>query len=88
MTDKRSKQILKVFSENGIRIEIGARYSVKGQIAGLLNGTSEIMSSSERLCQIYFRIASEAFGEKKVRELRDKTISLLENDGMLGDAKN
>ena len=38
MTDE---EILGIFSRNGMRIELGAQFSAKGQIAQLLNGCKE-----------------------------------------------
>jgi len=39
MTDE---EILGIFSRNGMRIELGAQFSAKGQVAQLLNGCKNV----------------------------------------------
>ncbi len=43
-----SEEIIDVFQKKGMRIEIGATYSAKGQIAQLINGVNEI---TDRACE-------------------------------------
>ena len=41
----KDEEILKIFERNGLKIELGAPFSVKGQIAQLLNGARAIERS-------------------------------------------
>lgn len=43
MTDDQAEQIVKIFENAGMTIELGAQFSVKGQIAQLLNGCEKLM---------------------------------------------
>lgn len=43
MTDE---EILKVFERKGMRIELGAQFSARGQIAALLDAAKEISKES------------------------------------------
>jgi hypothetical protein len=43
----KDEDILKVFEEAGMRIEFGAQFSVRGQIAQLLNGVNALMPSDK-----------------------------------------
>tara|TARA_R110002167_G_scaffold23542_5_gene83681 strand:- start:422 stop:748 length:327 start_codon:yes stop_codon:yes gene_type:complete len=40
-------EILDTFKDQGMRIELGAQFSVRGQIAQLLNGVSEIQDAEK-----------------------------------------
>ncbi|KKN12377.1 hypothetical protein LCGC14_1017170, partial [marine sediment metagenome] len=42
-TDERAEEIVEIFKEAGLGIEPGAQYSVKGQIAQLLNGCKKLL---------------------------------------------
>ena len=42
-----SEDILELFKRNGMRIELGAQFSAKGQIAQLLNGCRELVRKYE-----------------------------------------
>lgn len=44
MTDE---EILRLFERNGMRIELGAQFSARGQIAQLLNGCRELVRKYE-----------------------------------------
>jgi ApbE superfamily uncharacterized protein (UPF0280 family) len=44
MTDDQAERIVKIFAEAGMTIELGARFSVNGQIAQLLNGCEELIN--------------------------------------------
>jgi len=43
MEDKQAEEIVEIFKEAGMKIELGAQYSVKGQIAQLLNGCERLL---------------------------------------------
>lgn len=45
MTDEKADQVINIFKDAGIQIEPGARYSVRGQIAGLLYGCKKLIDS-------------------------------------------
>ena len=57
MDDETALKIIEIFQNAGMKIEHGARYSVHGQIAQLLNGCESLLASqpvvevdSENLC--------------------------------------
>ena len=43
MEDKEAERIVEIFKSNGMRIELGTQFSVKGQIAQLLNGCEQLL---------------------------------------------
>lgn len=43
MKDERAEEIVKIFKDAGMTIELGANFSVKGQIAQLLNGSEALI---------------------------------------------
>ena len=49
MEDKQAEEIVKIFQEAGLKIELGAQYSVKGQIAQLLNGCGRLLELTHNL---------------------------------------
>ncbi|HEB34796.1 MAG TPA: hypothetical protein ENI18_03000 [Candidatus Aminicenantes bacterium] len=49
LKDERAEEIVEIFKEAGLRIEPGAQYSVKGQIAQLLNGCKKLLQSTRNL---------------------------------------
>ena len=44
MEDKQAEEIIQIFKDAGMRIELGATYSVHGQIAQLLNGCKKLIA--------------------------------------------
>lgn len=40
--DGHAEKIIKIFQQEGMRIQLGAQYSVKGQIAQLINGCKKL----------------------------------------------
>lgn len=42
MEDKEAERIIEIFKSEGMQIELGAQYSVRGQIAQLLNGCKKL----------------------------------------------
>lgn len=44
MNDEQVDEIVKIFQDSGMTIELGAQYSVKGQIAQLLNGCEVLIN--------------------------------------------
>lgn len=44
----KDQEILEIFARNGLKIELGERYSVKGQIAQLLNGCKKVLEEYSR----------------------------------------
>ena len=44
MEDKQAEEIIQLFKDAGMRIELGAQYSVRGQIAQLLNGCEKLIA--------------------------------------------
>ena len=49
MKDKRAEEVVKIFKGAGMTIELGANFSVKGQIAQLLNGVAELQQENNAL---------------------------------------
>lgn len=47
--DKRAEEVVKIFKDAGMIIELGANFSVKGQIAQLLNGSKALQAECEKL---------------------------------------
>ncbi len=47
MKDKRAEEVVKIFKDAGMTIEPGAHFSVKGQIAQLLNGSEALQAECE-----------------------------------------
>ena len=47
MEDKQAELIVEIFKNEGMRIELGAQYSVQGQIAQLLNGCQKLIASQQ-----------------------------------------
>lgn len=47
MTDDQAERIVKIFADAGMTIELGAQFSVKGQIAQLLNGCEKLIEQCE-----------------------------------------
>lgn len=43
VADEKAQRIINIFGKNGICIELGEQYSVKGQIAQLINGSAELL---------------------------------------------
>lgn len=43
MKDERAQEIVKIFEDAGMTVELGANFSVKGQIAQLLNGSEALI---------------------------------------------
>lgn len=60
MTDDQAGTIIKIFQNAGMTIELGAQFSVRGQIAQLLNGCGELIhqidDSSPLLIEVDERI--------------------------------
>jgi hypothetical protein len=44
--DMKSREIVKAFSDNGMRIEIGAQFSAKGQVAQLINTSRKLQADA------------------------------------------
>lgn len=57
MTDE---DILKLFERNGMRIEFGAKFSARGQVAQLLNGCQELVRKYETELSRYSMSAGAA----------------------------
>lgn len=49
MKDKQAEKIVQIFKDAGMNIEIGAAYSVRGQIAQLINGCKNMTPSIDLL---------------------------------------
>jgi len=45
--NEQAERIVKIFSESGLIIELGAQYSVKGQIAQLINGCKKLIEEMQ-----------------------------------------
>jgi hypothetical protein len=46
MEDAQAERIIKIFEEAGFRIELGATFSAKGQIAQLLNACNKLIDTT------------------------------------------
>lgn len=68
-----SEQILEVFERNGFRIELGAQFSARGQIAQLLNAVGEIERLSDATA-IIDGLRGEVYDEEKERALFEVSL--------------
>lgn len=59
LEDKECDKILDIFKKAGMRIDIGENSSVKGQIAQLLNGVTELIKENHTFRKIQRRIWNE-----------------------------
>ncbi len=58
MKDERAKEVVKIFEDAGMTIELGANFSVKGQIAQLLNGSEALIEQCAAVVETQDRNAN------------------------------
>lgn len=51
MEDERAEAIVKIFEDAGMTIDLGANFSVKGQIAQLLNGSEALVEQCAKVVE-------------------------------------
>ena len=56
------------------------RYGKLGRKISIEEHIRELLVVAQKLCQIYFEIASDAIGEESVRKIRDEIIKSREKD--------
>ena len=64
-------------SKNEIDVSVFCK-SIDSSLAGIVQANARLgdeLEAAQKLCEIYFKIASNAIGEKEVRRRRDEMIS-------------
>lgn len=61
MKDKEAERIINVFRKNGLTIELGSQFSVKGQVAQLLNSSEDLTFELEAKARAFDWLAEKDY---------------------------
>ena len=73
MTDALAEQILEIFKNAGMDIELGLNFSVRGQIAQLLNGCEQLIDKCAIAAGKETELSNHRDGQRVADAVRNQT---------------
>jgi hypothetical protein len=74
MTDVQTERVLEIFKDTGMIIELGANFSVRGQIAQLLNGCEQLIDKCAIIAGTEDELSNHPDGQRVADAVRNQTL--------------